>query len=136
MKHNIQFYFFLILSLFLFSACHKDDHHHDSDGSIINFVIYSPTIDQEFHSGDTIPISISVSSNKTIHIVELRIFDHSTDSLIFIKTYHPHTSLLEIKETFVHITQEHQDLRLSIQTLDHDENQTGLRELLFHCHNL
>jgi len=129
MKHlKVFVILFLCTSI---NACKK---HQPEPAREVTIQILSPVSGSEYDANDTVWLSAELRSNLDLERVNVSVNKLSNDSLIYRRSTQSNGKSLNIREYFINHLNPHADLKLTIQSSDKDGNETGKKQLNFHCH--
>ncbi len=126
MKHLIMAF---CLGLISFYGCK-----HKEEPRTMNIQIGSPAAGSQFDKDDTVWMTAFASSNLPLQVINLKLNKASNDSLVYFKQIRTGSISSFITEYFINEFNPHADLVMTVQTTDDDGNETGKKQVNFHCH--
>ncbi len=131
----LKFFTPVLVSALLFSACHKDDDHHDHEGQV-TIHITSPEENASYTGSADVHIEATATAEFTLHGYDVSIINPGNNNeVLFHKHAHVHGSTLTISETWTNNVNVHSHLELVIDIhISHDGDDTVRKTRSFVCH--
>lgn len=122
----------LLAALTALHSCKKSEDAGTAPSAVIN--ISSPSLNQEYHNGDTVKIAATINGTTTLHGCDITIVNMTTGDSVFQAAQHAHAAVLHVDATWEASVSSAADLRLIVSCAVNHDGLEVVRSVDFKAH--